>query len=47
MLFRSKLEVIGGTGKWVKASGKGELTGNRRGALGSPVEMSVGLVVKE
>jgi hypothetical protein len=45
--FDAKLEVIGGTGKWVKSSGKGEFTGNRRGALGSPVEMSVGLEVKE
>ena len=45
--FDAKLEVIGGTGKWANASGKGEFTGNRRGALGSPVEMSVGLEVKE
>lgn len=45
--FESPLEIIGGTGRWVKATGKGEFTGNRRGALGSEVELSVGVTIKE
>ena len=45
--FESPLEIIGGTGRWAKATGKGEFTGNRRGALGSDVELSVGVTIKE
>jgi hypothetical protein len=45
--FESPLEVIGGTGRWAKVTGKGEFTGNRRGALGSEVELSVGVTIKE
>ena len=45
--FDAKLEVLGGTGKWARARGTGEFSGNRRGALGRPVEMSVGLEVRE
>jgi hypothetical protein len=45
--FEAPLEVIGGTGRWVKATGKGEFTGNRRGALGSEVELSVGVTIKQ
>lgn len=43
--FESPLVVIGGTGRWANAKGKGEFTGNRRGALGDDVELSIGLTL--
>ncbi|MBJ7381380.1 MAG: hypothetical protein JHC66_02225 [Acidimicrobiia bacterium] len=36
--FSAPLKVIGGTGKWLKAAGKGTFTGSRTAALGTEVK---------
>ncbi len=43
--FAGQLVVIGGTGRWVNATGSGSLTGSRAGALGSPIVLDFALDV--
>lgn len=37
-IVKAQLSVIGGTGKWLKAAGKGTFTGSRTAALGTDVK---------
>ena len=43
--FAGRLVVIGGTGRWVNATGSGSLTGSRAGAIGSPIVLDFALDV--
>ena len=44
--FSGPLSVIGGTGDYSGATGKGSMTGFRKGTLGSAVELTYRLVLK-
>ena len=45
--FRGTLTVIGGTGRYAKATGTGTMEGYRKSALGSPVELTFSVVVQQ
>lgn len=45
--FRGTFTVIGGTGPYAGATGTGTMTGFRKAALGSPVELSFTAVVQQ
>ncbi len=45
--FRGTVTVIGGTGPYAKATGKGTMAGYRKAALGSPVELTFSVVVQK
>lgn len=45
--FRGTLTVIGGTGPYAKATGTGTMSGFRKAALGSPVELTFSVTVQK
>ena len=45
--FHGTVTVIGGTGPYAKATGTGTMTGYRKAALGSPVELTFSVVVQQ
>lgn len=45
--FRGTLTVIGGTGPYAKATGTGTMSGFRKAALGSPVELTFLVTVQK
>ena len=45
--FRGTVTIIGGTGPYAGATGVGTMTGYRKAALGSPVELTFSLTVEQ
>ena len=45
--FRGTVTVIGGTGPYAKATGTGTMSGFRKAALGSPVELTFSVIVQK